>query len=272
MVFWLKDDTYFNNGDPNSMSNSTFSNKVVLVTGAAGGIGRAAALAFAQQGASVALADINAKGGEETASMIAAAGGKAMFLRVDISSEAEVAALVDSVVASYGRLDCAFNNAGIEEEQGPTAECTEALFDRIMRINVKGTWLCMKYEIRQMLKQGGGAIVNTASVAGLVGAPTQPAYAASKHAVVGLTKSAAAEYGKAGIRINSVCPGVIRTEMLDRALEREPRRAKSIEKIHPIGRLGHAEEVANAALWLCSDQASFVIGHQLAVDGGLTAV
>jgi len=176
------------------------------------------------------------------------------------------------VVARFGRLDCAFNNAGIEIEHLPLAESDEETFDRIMNVNVKGIWLCMKHEIRQMLKQGGGAIVNTASVAGLVGAPTQPIYAGSKHAVVGMTKTAAAEYGRAGIRINAVCPGVIRTPMMDRALEREPRRQKMIEKIHPIGRLGEAQEIAEAALWLLSDHASFVTGHQLAVDGGLTAI
>jgi NAD(P)-dependent dehydrogenase (short-subunit alcohol dehydrogenase family) len=254
------------------MASQAFAGKVVLVTGAAGGIGRAASLAFVREGARVAVCDISAAGGEETVAMIRDAGGEALFIKADVSREAEVEALVAQTVSAYGRLDCAFNNAGIEEESKPLGEADEALFDRIMAVNVKGAWLCMKYEIRQMLKQGGGAIVNTASVAGLVGAPLQPIYAASKHAVVGMTKTAAAEYGRAGIRINSVCPGVIRTEMLVRALEREPRREKSIVKVHPIGRLGEAEEIANAALWLCSDAASFVTGHQLAVDGGLTAI
>jgi NAD(P)-dependent dehydrogenase (short-subunit alcohol dehydrogenase family) len=254
------------------MAEKTYSGKTVLVTGAAGGIGRAAALAFAQAGARVAVSDVNAAGGEETVGLIAQAGGEAIFVKADVSREAEVEALVAKTVAAFGRLDCAFNNAGIEEESKPLADCDEALFDRIMAVNVKGAWLCMKHEIRQMLKQGGGAIVNTASVAGLVGAPLQPAYAASKHAVVGMTKTAAAEYGKAGIRINSVCPGVIRTPMLERAIEREPRREKHIVKLHPIGRIGEAEEIAGAVLWLCSDAASFVTGHQLAVDGVLTAI
>lgn len=254
------------------MSIQTFSDKSVLVTGAAGGIGRAAAIAFAREGARVAVCDVDAAGGEQTVAQIVQAGGEAVFIRADISQADQVENLVSSVVAKFGRLDCAFNNAGIEIEHLPLAEADEAVFDRIMSVNVKGVWLCMKYEIRQMLKQGGGAIVNTASVAGLVGAPLQPIYAASKHAVVGMTKTAAAEYGKAGIRINSVCPGIIRTPMLDRALEREPRREKSIVKVHPIGRLGEAEEIANAALWLCSNAASFVTGHQLAVDGGLTAI
>jgi len=244
----------------------------VLVTGAASGIGRAAALAFAQQGAQVAVCDIDAAGGEAVAAEIAQEGGTAIFIKADVSRSADVETLMARVVDTYGRLDCAFNNAGIEIEHLPLAEADEATFDRLMSVNVKGVWLCMKHEIRQMLKQGGGAIVNTASVAGLVGAPLQPVYAATKHAVVGLTKTAAAEYGRFGIRVNTVCPGIIRTPMLERALEREPRREKTITKVHPIGRLGEAQEIANAALWLCSDSASFVTGHQLAVDGGLTAV
>jgi NAD(P)-dependent dehydrogenase (short-subunit alcohol dehydrogenase family) len=241
----------------NKLQGRAFEGKVVLVTGAAGGIGRATALAFGRAGASVVVADISVDGGHATAAMIVEAGGKALFVQSNVTRAAEVEALVDKTVAYYGRLDCAFNNAGIEEEHLALADTDEALFDRIINVNVKGTWLCMKYQIRQMLKQGGGAIVNTASVAGLVGAPTQAIYAASKHAVV---------------RINSVCPGVINTPMLARALEREPTRQKKLRNVHPIGRFGEAEEVANAALWLCSDQASFVTGHQLMVDGGLTAI
>lgn len=254
------------------MSGSSFKGKSVLVTGGASGIGRAAAISFAQEGARVTVSDVDVAGGEQTVADIRQAGGEAQFVRADIAKSAEVEEMVASVVAAYGRLDCAFNNAGIEIEHLPLAESDEATFDRIMNVNVKGVWLCMKHEIRQMLKQGGGVIVNTASVAGLVGAPLQPIYAASKHAVVGLTKTAAAEYSRFGIRINAVCPGIIRTPMLDRALEREPRREKTIVKVHPIGRLGEAQEIANAALWLASDSASFVTGHQLAVDGGLTAI
>ncbi len=254
------------------MTGITFQEKSVLVTGAASGIGRAAALAFAKAGARLTIADIDVAGAEASLAMIHAAGGTARFVKTDIANAAEVEALIAGIVEAYGRLDCAFNNAGIEIEHLPLADSDEAIFDKIMNVNVKGVWLCMKYEIRQMLKQGGGAIVNTASVAGLVGAPLQPIYAASKHAVVGLTKTAAAEYGRAGIRVNSVCPGVIRTPMLEQALAREPRREKTIKNLHPIGRLGEAEEIANAALWLCSDLSSFVTGHQLAVDGGLTAI
>ncbi|MFZ6675058.1 SDR family oxidoreductase [Undibacterium sp. Xuan67W] len=254
------------------MTDMTFKEKSVLVTGAASGIGRAAALAFAKADARLTIADIDVAGAEETQAMIAQSGGTVRFVKTDIANAAEVEALITGIVDTYGRLDCAFNNAGIEIEHLPLAGSDEATFDKIMNVNVKGVWLCMKYEIAQMLKQGGGNIVNTASVAGLVGAPLQPIYAASKHAVVGLTKTAAAEYGRAGIRVNSVCPGVIRTPMLTHALEREPRREKTIKSIHPIGRIGEAEEIANAALWLCSDLSSFVTGHQLAVDGGLTAI
>lgn len=254
------------------MAALAFAGKAVLVTGGAGGIGRATALAFAQAGARVAVSDLTVAGGEETVAMIRQAGGEAIFILANVTKAAQVEAMVAKVVESFGRLDCAFNNAGIEEESQQLADCEEALFDRIINVNVKGTFLCMKYEIRQMLKQGAGAIVNTASVAGLVGAPLQPAYAASKHAVVGMTKTAGAEYGRAGIRINSVCPGIIRTEMMGRALEREPKRQKFVQNVHPIGRIGEAEEIANAVLWLCSGAASFVVGHQLAVDGGLTVV
>jgi len=259
-------------GNNKQQRDLSFDGKVVLVTGAAGGIGRAAAIAFGRAGASVVVADASVDGGHATAAMIVEAGGKALFVQTNVTRASEVEALVDKTVSYFGRLDCAFNNASVEEEHAPLADTDEALFDRIISVNVKGAWLCMKYEIRQMLKQGGGVIVNTASVAGLVGTPNQPIYAASKHAVVGMTKTAAAEYGSAGIRINSVCPGVINTPTLARALDREPAREQTLRHLHPIGRLGEAAEVANAALWLCSDQSSFVTGHQLTVDGGLTAI
>ncbi|RSZ56087.1 SDR family oxidoreductase [Massilia atriviolacea] len=252
--------------------DTSFEGKVVLVTGAAGGIGRAAAVAFGRAGACVVVADTSVDGGHATAAMIVENGGKALFVQCNVTRAAEVEALIDKTVAYYGKLDCAFNNAGIEEEHLPLAQADEALFDRIMNVNVKGTWLCMKYELRQMLKQGSGSIVNTASVAGLVGAPTQPIYAASKHAVVGMTKTAAAEYAREGIRINSVCPGVVNTPMMGRALEREPLREKKLRNVHPMGRFAEPAEIAQAAMWLCSEQSSFVTGHQLAVDGGLTAI
>lgn len=252
--------------------DTSFEGKVVLVTGAAGGIGRAAALAFGRAGACVVVADTSVDGGHATAAMIVEAGGKALFVQTNVTRASDVEALIDKTVSYYGKLDCAFNNAGIEEEHLPLADADEAMYDRIMNVNVKGTWLCMKYQIRQMLKQGGGSIVNTASVAGLVGAPTQPIYSASKHAVVGMTKTAAAEYARDGIRINSVCPGVVNTPMMARALEREPLREKKLRNVHPLGRFGEPGEIAQAAMWLCSEQSSFVTGHQLAVDGGLTAI
>jgi NAD(P)-dependent dehydrogenase (short-subunit alcohol dehydrogenase family) len=254
------------------VTDTPFFDKTVLITGGASGIGRGTALSFGRAGARVVVADVAVPGGEETAQEIVRAGGSAIFIRTDVTVAADVQALVERCVTTYGRLDCAFNNAGIEEEHKRLADGEEALFDRMMAVNVKGVWLCMQHEIRQMLKQGGGAIVNTASVAGLVGAPKLSIYAASKHAVVGLTKSAAAEYGKSGIRINAVCPGVIRTPMLTRAIEREAAREELLTKLHPIGRLGEVDEVANAVLWLCSGEASFVTGHQLAVDGGMTAI
>lgn len=246
--------------------------KIALVTGGAGGIGRATALAYAREGAKVAVVDINAAAAQAVAAEITAAGGEAIGIATDVARGDQVAAMVQQIVARYGRLDIAFNNAGIEIENKPLAQATEEIFDRLMSVNVKGIWLCMKHEIEQMLAQGGGVIVNTASVAGLVGAPLQPLYAASKHAVVGMTKTAAAEYGRKGIRINSVCPGIIRTEMMERAIAREPKREQHVAKAHPIGRLGEAEDIAGAVVFLSSDDAAFVLGHQLAVDGGLTAV
>lgn len=254
------------------MEASAFSGKTVLVTGASSGIGRCAALAFAARGANVVLADINAETGAHVLEEISRAGGQAIFVQADVANGIQVEALVAAAVARYGRLDCAFNNAGIEEEHQRLADSDEAMYDRMMGVNVKGVWLCMRHEIQQMLVQGGGTIVNTASVAGLVGAPKHSIYAASKHAVVGLTKSAAVEYGKKGIRINSVCPGVIRTSMLDRALQRDPAWEQSLTRMHPIGRLGKVDDVVNAVIWLSSDASAFVTGHQLVVDGAMTVV
>ena len=246
--------------------------KVALVTGAAGGIGSATAVAFADAGARVLLTDLDAEAGGALAETIRARGGDAEFVAGDVTRDADAAATVAKALARWERLDCAFNNAGIEEETRKLADGEEALFDKMVAVNVKGVWLGMKHQIKAMLVSGGGAIVNTASVAGLVGAPTHSIYAATKHAVLGLTKSAAAEYGRRGIRVNAVCPGVIRTAMLERALERDSARAERVVQLHPIGRLGTPEEVANAVVWLCSGASGFVTGAAIAVDGGMTAV
>ncbi|QOY95686.1 SDR family oxidoreductase [Massilia sp. UMI-21] len=249
-----------------------FAGKVAIVTGAASGIGRATALAFGRAGAHVVVADTAIDGGHATAAMIVESGGKALFVRSDIGKASEVEALVEKTINHYGRLDIAVNNAAIDEECAPVAEGDEAQFDRIMDANVKGVWLCMKYQLREMLKQGGGAIVNVSSVSGLVGAPNRAIYAASKHAVIGLTRSAAAEYARDGIRINVLCPAAVKTPMLARMVERDPSGEKKLKASHPMGRFAETAEVANAALWLASEQASYVNGHELVVDGGFTAV
>ena len=248
------------------------SGQVALVTGAGNGIGRATAQAFAQQGVKVVVSDVDTKGGEATVELIRAAGGEATFIRCDVTRDAEVKALVEGTVAAYGRLDYAFNNAGIEIEKGRLAEGEESEFDAIMGVNVKGVWLCMKHQIPVMLAQGGGAIVNTASVAGLGAAPKMSIYAASKHAVIGLTKSAAIEYAKKKVRINAVCPAVIDTDMFRRAYEADPKKAEFAAAMHPVGRVGRVEEIAAAVLYLCSDNAGFTTGIALPVDGGATAI
>lgn len=250
----------------------SFENKVVLVTGGASGIGRATAQAFAREGARVVVADIDTEGGRKVVQMIEEAGGTAVFCKADVSSPAQVEALIEKTVETYGRLDCAFNNAGIFGVQAPVADCTEENWDQTVDINLKGVWLCMKYEIPQMLMQGGGAIVNTASVAGLVAWPEFPAYVAAKHGVVGLTRSAAVEYAKAGIRVNAVCPGSIDTPLMEPVIGGDPEVRKEVESEHPIGRMGRPEEIAEAVVWLCSDAASFVTGHPMVVDGGLVAL
>jgi NAD(P)-dependent dehydrogenase (short-subunit alcohol dehydrogenase family) len=245
---------------------------VALVTGGAAGIGKAAALAFAASGARVAIADLQVEQGNEVAHAIERGGGRAIFVKTDVSRGADVDQLLAATVSAFGKLDLAFNNAGIEGRLATTAECTEENFDRTLAINLKGIWLCLRAEIRQMLRQGsGGAIVNMASVAGLVGFANLPAYVASKHGVVGLSKSAALEYAAHGIRVNAICPGVIHTEMIDRLTAKDPAAEKQFVDLEPMGRMGTPEETAEAAVWLCSPGASFVTGHALAVDGGLVA-
>lgn len=245
--------------------------KTALVTGGGSGIGQAAAQIFAREGAKVVVADVLVEGGEETVKRIKTGGGEAIFVRTDVAQAAEVEAMVKRTVDTYGRLDCAFNNAGIAGTAAKTADYTQAQWDRVMAINLKGVWLCMKYELQQMLRQGSGAIVNTASVAGLVGFRSGPAYVAAKHGVVGLTKTAALEYAKAGIRVNALCPGVIRTPMFERGLKVDPRIEETMAAREPVGRLGKPEEIAEAVVWLCSDAASFVTGLPMAVDGGWIA-
>ena len=245
--------------------------KVALVTGGGSGIGRATCLTMARENAKLAVADVVVEGGQETVRLIKEAGGEAIFIKADVSQASEVEAMVNQTVETYGRLDCAFNNAGIEGPVCSTVDYTEEDFDRVVAIDLTGVWLCMKYEIPVMLQNGGGAIVNTASVAGLVGFQGLSAYVASKHGVNGLTKTAALEYAKAGIRVNAVCPGVIETPMVKRAFEKSPAMEEGVATIEPVGRLGQPEEIAEAVAWLCSDAASFVTGLPMAVDGGLIA-
>jgi NAD(P)-dependent dehydrogenase (short-subunit alcohol dehydrogenase family) len=245
--------------------------KVALVTGGSSGIGRATALACAREGVKVVVADVQVKGGEETVGMIREAGGEAIFVRTDVSKADEVEAMVNKAKKTYGRLDWACNIAGIEGIMASTVNCTEENWDSTININLKGMWLCMKYEISQMLKQGGGAIVNMASAAGLIGLQGFPAYCASKGGIIQLTRVAALEYAKAGIRVNAVCPGVIRTPMVERVTGNMPEAEAQFTALEPIGRMGTPEEIAEAVVWLCSDAASFVTGHPMVVDGGLIA-
>lgn len=246
-----------------------FGGTVTLVTGAGAGIGRASARAFAQYGSMVVVSDIMAESGQETVRMIRETGGQAIFLRADVSKEAEVKRLINTVAETYGRIDFAHNNAGIAGIRASLTQLTEDDWERIINVNLKGVWLCMKFEIPQMLSQGKGAIVNTASTWGFVGAPTACAYVASKHGIIGLTKTAALEYAKNNIRVNAVCPGATRTSLLN--FKTQPQREEELIAVHPLGRIGEPEEVAEAVIWLCSDSASFVTGHSLIVDGGFLA-
>jgi NAD(P)-dependent dehydrogenase (short-subunit alcohol dehydrogenase family) len=243
--------------------------KVAIVTGSSSGIGRTTAIALAKEGIKVVIAARRDKEGEETLRLVKESGGDGIFVKTDVSNEDSVKALVEKTVKTYGRLDYAFNNAGgLIGEPTSFINNTSSNFDKVMATNAKGVWLSMKYEILQMLKNGGGAIVNTSSTGGVIGMPQLPIYVASKHAVLGLTKSAALEYAKAGIRINAVAPGITETESLEHGIGNNKQAREALVALHPIGRLGKPEEIANAVVWLLSDKASFVTGHTLLVDGG----
>lgn len=249
-----------------------FENKVALVTGASSGIGKATAIAFAKQGARVVLADVATEAGRQAAAEIESSlGVPALFVPCDVSKAADVEQLVRAAVDRFGRLDFAFNNAGIEGLPTATEECTEESWNRLIDINLKGVWLCMKHELPLMVRQGEGAIVNCSSIAGVVGFPMVAAYTASKHGVIGLTKAAALEHAKRKIRVNAVCPGVIATPMVDRFTEKAAERETALVSGAPMGRIGRPEEIADAVLWLCGGESSYVTGHALIVDGGWTA-
>ena len=248
--------------------------KSALITGGGGGIGRATALAFAREGARVAVADLIDEAARETVALVNTAGGQAISLAGDVTQDADVRAMTEAVISSYGRLDCAFNNAGIAGWQvdaagKKTAEWSEEAFDRIIAVNLKGVWLCMRYELPQMQAQGGGVIVNTGSIAGLAGLPTSSAYVAAKHGVIGLTKTAALEYAESNIRVNAVCPGFIKTRMTEDTMRR---RGEAILGQVPFGRMGNPEEIAEMVVWLCSERASYVSGAAYNVDGGWMAM
>jgi len=248
-----------------------FSGKVALVTGGASGLGRASAIALAQEGAKVAVSDVSVSEGETTARMISAAGGQAIFVRADVTNSAEVEALVQETAKTFGRLDLALNNAGIDGARARTADYPEDIWHQVININLTGVFLCLKFELPLMVKQGSGVIINMSSVAGVTGFPGHAAYTASKHGVIGLTKTAAIDYAKAGIRVNAICPAYTRTPMLSRMLEQRPDlEAKLISRV-PLRRLGTAEEVAQAVLYLFSDAAAFITGHSLVMDGGIVA-
>lgn len=250
---------------------NSFDDKVALVTGASSGIGKATALAFAKGGAKVVVSDIDEDKGRAVAEQITNDGGTALFVRADVSRQDDVDHLIDETIRAYGRLDYAYNNAGIEGDTALMAESTEENWMRVLGVNLTGVWRCMKAEIPHMLANGGGAIVNCSSIAGVVGFAGLAPYVASKHGVIGLTRTAALDYAAQGIRINAVCPGVIATPMVERVTHGEAEAEANMVAMEPIGRMGTPEEIAGAVLWLCSDSASFVTGHPLIVDGGFVA-
>ena len=250
--------------------NGSHAGKVAFVTGAANGIGRAAALAFAREGASVVVADVSEQGNQETARMIEELGERALAVRCDVSRAEEVKAALDKAVEAFGRLDYAFNNAGLEQPVTAAADLTEEQWDRIVGVDLRGVFLCMRHEIPLMLRHGGGAIVTTSAGAGVKGFAGQAAYCAAKYGIVGLSKAAALDYAKSNIRINAVCPGIVETPMMDRFSGGTPEGRERVIAQEPVGRMGRPEEIAAAVLWLCSDAAAFVVGHAMVVDGGQT--
>ncbi len=248
-----------------------FENKVVLITGASTGIGRATALAFAEEGATVVAVDVDDLAFAETEKLLSGTGSKFVYYHCDVGQVEEIRQMIDYVETDLGRLDYAFNNAGVEGDQAFTGVSTEDNWNRVININLRGVWACMRFEIPLLLKSGGGAIVNCSSIAGIVGFPGVPAYVASKHGVIGLTRAAALEYAQQGIRVNAVCPGVIDTPMVQRFTGGNPDVEAYLKSSEPIGRMGRPEEVADAVLWLCSEGSGFVTGHALTVDGGWVA-